>query len=94
MLEAISGQPLPPDGGTFPPGPPDPRISEDCLYLDVKVPRAVFDNNRRNLPVLVWIHGGGFTGGHKGEVNPAGLMAQGLRDGKSGFVFVSVNYRL
>ncbi|KAK5662492.1 hypothetical protein OQA88_8404 [Cercophora sp. LCS_1] len=93
MLETITGQP-PPPGGPPPVTLPDPRISEDCLYLDVKAPRAVLENNQRNLPVLVWIHGGGFTGGHKSADNPAGLIAQGLRDGKSGFVYVAINYRL
>lgn len=43
-------------------GGPDPRISEDCLFLDVIVPRTIFDNannlrrKRQNAgaPVLVW----------------------------------------
>lgn len=91
LIETITGQP--PTGGPPPPTGPDPRESEDCLYLDVKSPRSVFDNNKRNLPVLVWIHGGGFTGGSK-DVDPTGLMAQGFRNGKSGFVFVGINYRL
>jgi len=41
---------------------PDPRTSEDCLFLDVIVPKAVFDNaNNKHrkragagAPVLVW----------------------------------------
>ena len=32
--------------------------SEDCLYLNIFAP-----NVSTNLPVLIWIHGGGFTGG-------------------------------
>jgi len=96
MIEYLTGQPAGPPGGGPPPGPPpsDPRQSEDCLYLDVKTPRAVFDDGKKNLPVLVWIHGGGFTGGSKDDINPAGLICQGLRDGKSGFVYVGINYRL
>ncbi|KAK3317965.1 Carboxylesterase [Apodospora peruviana] len=93
MLEQLLG-PLPGGGGPGGPAGPDPRESEDCLYLNVKTPRAVFDQGRKNLPVLVWIHGGGFTAGSKDEVNPAGLIAQGMRDGKSGFVYVAINYRL
>jgi acetyl esterase/lipase len=91
-IEQVTGSLPPPPSG--PPPPPDPRQNEDCLYLDVKSPRAVFENNRNNLPVLVWIHGGGFAGGSKNGVDPTGLIAQGLRDGKTGFVYVGINYRL
>jgi carboxylesterase type B len=45
------------------PAAPDPRTSEDCLFLDVYVPKSVFDAGRRNrkqggkqqgAAVLVW----------------------------------------
>jgi len=36
--------------------------TEDCLYLDIKVPNS---NNVSNLPVMFWIHGGGNTTGLK-----------------------------
>src|SRR5258708_14794079 len=60
--------------------------SEDCLYLNVWTPGL--DSKRR--PVMVWIHGGGFT---------IGAGSQGIYDGsvltKPGdVVIVSVNYRL
>ncbi|KAK0612252.1 Alpha/Beta hydrolase protein [Immersiella caudata] len=90
-IEQVTGSAPPPPTG---PPPPDPRQNEDCLYLDVKSPRAVFENNRKNLPVLVWIHGGGFARGSKNGVDPTGLIAQGLRDGKTGFVYVGINYRV
>ncbi|KAM7215454.1 carboxylesterase family protein-like protein [Rhypophila decipiens] len=95
MLSQLFG-PLPPGPPPGPPPPVDPRETEDCLYLDVKAPKAVFDGpgiKPKNLPVLVWIHGGGFAGGSK-DGNPAGLIKQGFRDGKKGFVFVAINYRL
>ena len=38
----------------------DERSNEDCLYLNVFVPEA---ERGEKLPVLVWIHGGGYTGG-------------------------------
>ncbi|KAE9379793.1 alpha/beta-hydrolase [Stipitochalara longipes BDJ] len=46
-------------------------------------------------PVLVWIYGGGYTGGDKtSSGNPAGLIASSLQNGSEGVVFVAMNYRL
>ena len=36
--------------------------TEDCLVLSVSVPKSTFDK-QNTLPVMVWIHGGGFTQG-------------------------------
>ena len=63
---ARAGAP-PAQGTTTPaPAPPPPAAapavrapSEDCLYLNVWRPA---DPAARNLPVMVWIYGGGFTG--------------------------------
>jgi para-nitrobenzyl esterase len=61
-------------------------LSEDCLYLNVWAPR-----NRRAspLPVMVWIHGGGFVNGGS---SPAAF--DGSHFAEQGIVFVSINYRL
>jgi para-nitrobenzyl esterase len=65
---------------------PDEPISEDCLYLNVWTP-AQTDNDR--LPVIVWIHGGGFTGG-SGTVP----LYDGEAIARKGVVFVTINYRV
>ncbi|KIV90404.1 hypothetical protein PV10_07714 [Exophiala mesophila] len=82
---------------------PDPRISEDCLFLDVIVPRTIFDNannlrrKRQNAgaPVLVWIYGGGYVAGEKNSYgSPAGLINASRADGGDGIIYVAMNYRL
>ncbi|EGZ09267.1 hypothetical protein PHYSODRAFT_318922 [Phytophthora sojae] len=65
---------------------PDCKTSEDCLYLDVWAPANAAG---RNLPVLVWTYGGGFTGGLKSENTPEGIF-----DLTQDFVFVAYNYRV
>jgi hypothetical protein len=42
----------------IPQPPPDPRTTEDCLVLDVIVPKAVFERkySGRKAPVVVWIY--------------------------------------
>lgn len=54
--------------------------------LDIHVPKDLPDSR---LPVMFWIHGGGWQVGDKGDV---GIKPQVLTD--RGFVFVSTNYRL
>ncbi|KAF4316161.1 hypothetical protein G195_010385, partial [Phytophthora kernoviae 00238/432] len=62
------------------------KTTEDCLFLDVWAPA---DAAGRNLPVLVWTYGGGFTGGSKSQNTPEGLF-----DLTQDFVFVAYNYRV
>jgi len=59
--------------------------SEDCLYLNVYTPTVV---GRGGLPVMVWIHGGGFTGG-EGSIYDASKLAV-----KGHVIVVTINYRL
>ena len=56
------------DFGPWPPQPSrrgghQPKMSEDCLYLGIATP-ATSATDR--LPVMVWIHGGGFQTEHYG----------------------------
>jgi para-nitrobenzyl esterase len=63
-----------------------PKWSEDCLFLNVQTP--ALDGARR--PVMLWIHGGGFTSG-AGSI-PWYNGASFVRHGD--VVVVSINYRL
>jgi para-nitrobenzyl esterase len=66
--------------------PPDgPAPSEDCLYLNIWTPAKPADR----LPVMVWIHGGGFTQG-----NPNATMFDGGALAHHGVVVVNIAYRL
>jgi para-nitrobenzyl esterase len=61
-------------------------VSEDCLFLNVWTPRV---SSSAALPVLVYIHGGGFTEGSGGvEIYDGEHLAQ------TGLVVVTINYRL
>ena len=66
------------------PGTIQAGSSEDCLYLNVWRPAGI--KQGANLPVMVWIHGGGFTGGN-GNTSGDGFA-------KKGVVLISINYRL
>ena len=60
---------------------------EDCLFLNIWTPEDADVNSR--LPVLVYIHGGGFTGGCGHEKHFDGPVWA-----KKGVIAVTVNYRL
>ena len=62
-------------------------VSEDCLNLNVWTPAP--DGKKR--PVLVWMHGGGFSSGN--SVEQDGYTGANLARGGD-IVFVSVNHRL
>ena len=62
----------------------DQLKSEDCLFLNVWTPSK---NKMDKLPVMVWIHGGGFTDG-------SGNLTSGKPLAERGVVLVSINYRL
>ncbi len=68
------------------PLPPGSAPAEDCLYLNVWRPSGT---DVKNLPVLVWIYGGGFVNGSSSR-----LIYTGSRLAQQGIVVVSFNYRL
>lgn len=72
--------------GGYAPGADQPVTSEDCLYLNVWTPA---ENADALLPVMLWIHGGGFF---------TGAGSNAIYDGESlaskGAVVITINYRL
>ena len=63
-----------------------PDAQKPLCTLDVYAPK-----NAKNLPVLVWFHGGGFTGGDKATRATTALCTALAGEG---FVVASANYRL
>jgi len=81
------------DATAFAPHCPQPpsgfgvaSTSENCLYLNVFTPAGARAGGR-DLPVMVWIHGGAFIAGESDDYNPAGLVRHGV-------IVVTINYRL
>jgi carboxylesterase type B len=70
-----------------------PNVKRNLPYADPAHERQVLDvyspQNAKNLPVVFWIHGGGWQTGDKSSVQS---KPQAFVD--KGFVFVSTNYRL
>ena len=61
--------------------------SEDCLFLNVFTPETAREGDK--LPVLIYIHGGGFTGGCAHEKHFDGPVWPA-----KGIIGVTLNYRL
>ena len=66
------------------PGETPPKTSEDCLYLNIWTPARA-----RNLPVIVWIYGGGYSNG-----SASMPLYWGDRLARRGAVVVTIAYRL
>ncbi len=98
FLPPVGASPWPgtADGTRFPNRPMQPQsagtlgqsvpgeLNEDCLFLNIVTPAV--EGSRR--PVLVWIHGGGFTAGSANEYDGSVLAEQG------DVIVVTINYRL
>jgi para-nitrobenzyl esterase len=61
-------------------------LAEDCLYLNVWAPS---ERGEELLPVMFWIHGGGFVNGRSSDP-----IIDGTALARNGVLVVSVNYRL
>lgn len=63
-----------------------PGFSEDCLTLNIYVPGNLSTKDRK--PVMIWIHGGGFTNGAGSIFDGSALSVFG------DVIVVTINYRL
>ncbi|EGN99178.1 hypothetical protein SERLA73DRAFT_90445 [Serpula lacrymans var. lacrymans S7.3] len=64
--------------------------SEDCLFLNVYLPGSLPAQPIGDLPVIVWIHGGGYIQGAASAFDGADI----IRDADYGVVVVLIQYRL
>lgn len=81
---AVSYRPICPQSFNAVPGNDFVLGDEDCLYLNVYAPA-----NADNLPVLVWIHGGGY-GFYNGQQD----MSSIIMTSNNTFIGVSIQYRV
>ncbi|CAB0043351.1 unnamed protein product [Trichogramma brassicae] len=78
---------------------PNTNVSEDCLYMNIWVPRRIRlrhknganpEEERRGVPILVWVYGGGYmTGTATLDVYDADLMAA-----RCDCIIASMQYRV
>lgn len=68
---------------------PDPETSEDCLYLNIWLPKSQINNKSSPIPVSFYIHGGGFGcgWGHEKEFD-------GESFSKKNVILITINYRV
>jgi para-nitrobenzyl esterase len=72
--------------GVSMPGEQPPVTSEDCLYLNIWTPANA---QGKKLPVIVWIHGGGYKNG-----SASMPLYWGDRLAQRGVILVTIAYRL
>src|ERR1700757_1359810 len=72
--------------GVSMPGETAPAVSEDCLYLNIWAPTRTA---HEQLPVIVWIYGGGYFNG-----SAAMPLYWGDRLAQKGVIVVTIAYRL
>ncbi len=65
------------------------EMSEDCLYLNIYVKSATYENRAKSLkPILVFIHGGSYTIGSSVDYDPKIIVAM------TDIIVITINYRL
>ncbi|KAL8851638.1 MAG: hypothetical protein Q9221_003475 [Calogaya cf. arnoldii] len=73
------------------------KASEDCLFLDIYVPKKAIDDPSLKLPVVSWFYGGAYIFGAKDQAEPILPFYDGtglLQQSGSNVIFVASNYRM
>ncbi|KAL4914544.1 Alpha/Beta hydrolase protein [Aspergillus aurantiobrunneus] len=72
------------------------NAAEDCLFLDVYVPGKALKERKSSVPVVVWIHGGGYVTGSKDQAIEIGIYdgTSLIQRADNDLIIVSINYRL
>ncbi|KAL3441322.1 Alpha/Beta hydrolase protein [Aspergillus insuetus] len=72
------------------------NASEDCLFLDIYVPKRALKGHKPSTPVAVWIHGGGYVTGSKDQGITIGYFdgTSLINRADNNLIVVSINYRL
>ncbi len=66
------------------------QVDDHSLQLDLYLPDSPLSNsNKKKPPLLMWVHGGGWRNGDKGQINPTFIRLTG-----EGYATASINYRL
>jgi carboxylesterase type B len=84
VIPANAFAPFCPQSPDAPNGPEPAYGNEDCLFLNVYAPA-----NASSLPVLVWIHGGGYGSG-----NGRQDLSLIINANHNNFVGVAIQYRV
>jgi para-nitrobenzyl esterase len=84
IRHAITFAPACMQTGVSMPGETPPKTSEDCLYLNIWTPVHAI-----NLPVIVWIYGGGFSNG-----SASMPLYWGDQLAREGAIIVTFGYRV
>lgn len=78
-----------------------PSETEDCLFLDVHIPKEIFDrrenknSNGNGSAIILWVHGGGLILGSKTtDADFKGLLAKSRENSQEPVIVVSINYRV
>ncbi|KAJ7727778.1 extracellular triacylglycerol lipase precursor [Mycena metata] len=74
-----------------PVGSEETKTSEDCLSINIFRPANLASSEA--LPVMAFIHGGGFIFGSSADYNASSLVKQSISRGTP-VIYVSFNYRL
>ncbi|GJN88189.1 hypothetical protein Rhopal_001154-T1 [Rhodotorula paludigena] len=71
----------------------DVKMSEDCLSINIIRPETASSGS--GLPVVLWLHGGGFYAGSSAQssLNGSWIVQESVDMGKP-IIFTSINYRL